>query len=304
MNFQAIFTDGAAFVEGAHDEGNQDCGVRTLADAISSGSLSHGSLYGDMFEVKNEPNANNIAFTDVALCPHQDMAYYESMPGIQILHCIEFGSNVVGGESTLIDCMAAAYALREIAPHHFKTLVTTSATFIKQRDNVSMTYQRPHIVLKAGEDMNDMNREIIGVNWSPPFEGPLSIPAHMVEHYFAAYSAFERMLDVSISPDLDNSFLTENDVRLYHEYARKYTYQNRLRPGDVLVFSNRRMLHGRTGFKVQNTLDSSEQGGRVFKGGYTDIDDTLNRYKALRRKCEPNGEGLTMNVGNGTNSFP
>ena len=61
------------------DEDNQDCGVRTLADAISSGSLSHGSLYGDTFEVKNKANANNIAYTDVALRSHQDMAYYESM---------------------------------------------------------------------------------------------------------------------------------------------------------------------------------------------------------------------------------
>ena len=106
--------------------------------------------------------------------------------------------------------MAAANALREIAPHHFKTLVTTSATFIKQRDNVSMTYQRPHIVLKAGEDMNDMNREIIGVNWSPPFEGPLSIPAHMVEHYFAAYSAFNWKKYVWVTLTLAMTILDTN----------------------------------------------------------------------------------------------
>ena len=227
-------------------------------------------------------------------------------PGIQLLHCIEFGSDVVGGDSILIDCMAAAYALREIAPCHFKTLVATSATFMKQRKGASMTYQRPHIVLRTNEDFNDMDREIIGVNWSPPFEGPLSTPPHMVEAYFAAYSAFERMLDVDISPHVDNAYLSENERLQYHEYAKKYTYQKRLTPGEILVFSNRRMLHGRKGFysEISKPGSSQMQGNRLFKGCYTDIDDTLNHYKVLRRKFEPSNDGSTLNVGNGTNSFP
>ena len=36
------------------------------------------------------------------------------MPGVQLLHCVELGGGVEGGESTLVDCMAAAYKLREV----------------------------------------------------------------------------------------------------------------------------------------------------------------------------------------------
>lgn len=82
FQFQAIFSDGVACVKGAPilstiDEYRDD-GVLTISKAIG-GYPSHGSLYGDTFEVKSEANAINIAYTNVHLCPHQDLAYYESM---------------------------------------------------------------------------------------------------------------------------------------------------------------------------------------------------------------------------------
>ena len=44
-------------------------------------ALSHGLLYGDTFHVKVMPHqsSKNIAYTSLPLCPHQDLAYYESM---------------------------------------------------------------------------------------------------------------------------------------------------------------------------------------------------------------------------------
>ena len=48
-------------------------------------------------------------YTSDRLRMHQDLAYYESPPGLQLLHCVENGSGVLGGESILIYGMAAAH---------------------------------------------------------------------------------------------------------------------------------------------------------------------------------------------------
>lgn len=48
-----------------------------------------------------------------------DLAYYESPPGVQLLHCISFEPDVVGGESFLVDGIAAAdeVCLRYVTQH-------------------------------------------------------------------------------------------------------------------------------------------------------------------------------------------
>ena len=164
---QSIFQNGAAIVDNTPTDNydfEDEASITQLANALSG--MSHGSLYGDLFQVKSSPNPNNIAYTSYALPPHQDLAYYESIPGLQLLHCIHNdcdGGLSSSGESTLIDCMAAASFMRDVEPYYFDILTRVPATFVKQRDGVCMTYRRPHIILSEGE--------IVGVNWSPPFEG-------------------------------------------------------------------------------------------------------------------------------------
>jgi len=277
--------------------------VTVIARALA-GSLSHGSLYGDLFHVRAEPNANNIAYTSVPLCPHQDLAYYESKPGLQILHCATMDPDLIGGESVLIDGMAAAEKFRQIAPDHFRTLVTCPATFVKQRDGACMTYLRPHVVLKEGPDMNDIDREIVAVNWSPPFEGPLCLPPDQVRSYYAAHAAFERMIDNSLQTrdSFVTAFLSEGELAQLGEYSEYYTWEHQLGPGDMLIFNNQRMLHGRRGFclPAHRRQDTSCEGHAVrhLVGGYTNIDDTLNHF---RTSCRTKGVIVSsLNAGNGT----
>jgi hypothetical protein len=51
-------------------------------------------------------------------------------------------------------------------------------------------------------------------------------------------------------------------------------YDFRLRPGDTLVFNNRRMLHGRTAF-----ISSSPTSNRFLHGCYLNIDEFASRYR-------------------------
>ena len=60
-----------------------------------------------------------------------DLCYYESPPGLQLLHCLRFDESIAGGESTLIDAFAVARALRRSQPRAFADLARIPATSLK-----------------------------------------------------------------------------------------------------------------------------------------------------------------------------
>ena len=255
--------------------------------------MSHGSLYGETFQVRSEPNAINVAYTCQPLAPHQDLVYYESKPGLQLLHCIQTNSGQSGGESTLIDGLAAAYQFRQLSPELFRILTECSATFVKQRPGAHMTFCRPHIALKAGEG-SDIDREITSLHWAPPFEGPLLITPEKVASYYKAYAAFELIVDDT--KNLSNSSNLDQELCMY---AKDFTWEYRLKPGEMIIFNNARMLHGRRGFRMD------EAGTRLLVGGYTCMEDTLNRYRTLVRDKQVTlpKESCYPNAGNGTTTF-
>jgi hypothetical protein len=302
MLLDALFLDGAAIVSNAPDSlEDPDQIVTKIAKVISGGSLSHGSLYGDVFHVKSIPDAINVAYTSEALCPHQDLAYYESKPGFQLLHCASMPLNIVGGESILIDCMAAAYRFRQISSSLFRTLVNCPVTFVKQREGACITYVRPHICLAQDGrgDLNDMNREIVSVHWAPPFEGPLNILPDQVDEYYKAYAAFELMLDASKCPHkVSESFDINIDLAIeLSNFSKEYTWERRLCEGEILIFNNTRLLHGRKSFQLPPGGDCQ----RHLIGAYTNIDDSLNNYRHLL-ESKNIYDRIIPNIGNGSPS--
>lgn len=223
--------------------------VKKVANKV--GECSH-SIYGETFHVKAVPKPINIAYSDKALEPHMDLAYYESPPGVQFLHCLLFDEGVKGGDSTLIDAHAVAEEFKIRHPDHFEILRTIPATF--QKDHVDrefpvrMFYQRPHI-------HTNYLGQVTACYWAPPFEGPLRVQEQFVEPYYRAYNAFRTLL-------------------MSKEMWEKYGNLFRLRPGDLITFNNRRMLHGRNAF-------TSEDGARHLQGCYLDVDTFLNKFRVM-----------------------
>jgi hypothetical protein len=283
----AIVENGAALVRDTPERHGDSESVALLGQRLA-GSLSHGHLYGNTFHVQATHQANNIAFTSEALVPHQDLAYYESPPGLQLLHCVK--NSVNGGESKLIDALAAANEFRRLCPDLFDALVNTEATFLKQRVGADLVYRRSNIRV-------DSNGQVVSVHWAPPFRGPLLLlSADAVEHYFVAQAAFERMIDNSLPsrrllPRMDPA--VEEALR---DYAMCYTWERRLKPGETLVFNNQRMLHGRNAFET--SIDGCD---RQLVGCYTNIDETMNQYRLLRRKrVAGETSAFVRSVGNGS----
>lgn len=204
------------------------------------------TIYGVFFDVISLPSPINIAYSDVELGLHMDLMYYESPPGLQLLHCLKFDPEVEGGDSVFLDSFHVAEELRKQFPDDFENLVRIPATFQKvhfERDYpVKLIYKRPHIVLNP-------DKEIVAVNWSPPFEGTLFVPEEDVEPYFKAYRTFTKML---------NESPIQKSVKLV--------------PGDLVCFNNRRILHGRKSFKLNG-------GMRHLKGVYVNIDEFRNTFQ-------------------------
>ena len=107
-----------------------------------------------------------------------------------------------------------------------------------------MFYQRPHFHTNHQD-------ELTAVFWAPPFEGPLDVAPHLVQPYFEAYNAFKAYID-----DPKN---------------KQHHLQFRLKPGELVIFNNRRMLHGREAFQ-----QGEKAGGRHLRGCYLEMDMYLN----------------------------
>jgi hypothetical protein len=65
----------------------------------------------------------NCAYTNHGLALHQDLAYYESPPGIQLLHCLRFDKGIIGGLSTFADSFRICQLLKERHPESFEMWV-------------------------------------------------------------------------------------------------------------------------------------------------------------------------------------
>ena len=78
-----------------------------------------------------------------------DLAYLESPPGIQLLHCLRNDPQVDGGDSILLDGWAIAESMRKRYPAYFKTLTEIPATFDKIQTG---RYVQQHTVLWTGLD--------------------------------------------------------------------------------------------------------------------------------------------------------
>jgi hypothetical protein len=83
------------------------------------------------------------------------------------------------------------------------------------------------------------------------------------------------------------------------DHARKFTWEQELDEGDIIIFNNQRMLHGRRSFSLAQ--GSIKQ--RHLIGCYTDAMDTIGHYKCLLRQQKENLETSMKHAGNGTRAL-
>ena len=178
------------------------------------------SNFGRIQNLAIDLSSGAVAQSAIALKPHTDEPYRASPPGILIFLCIE--TDVAGaGTSTFLDGFEIAETLRNEDPDGFAVLARNNQPFRRHyANNVDLIAEFPVISL-------DSLGNIIGVRVNDRVGAPVSIPAEDVVPY---YRAMKRFLTLSDDPD-----------RILHL---------KLQPGDVAIFDNHRILHGRTELTV------------------------------------------------------
>jgi gamma-butyrobetaine dioxygenase len=216
---------------------------RVLEVARSFGYVRETN-YGLLFDVRVEPDPNNLAFTSAAIAPHTDNPYRDPVPTMQLLHCLE--NSATGGDSGLVDGFRAASLLRAESPADFELLVRTPVPFVFRDRDTELRADRPLITVDGRGRIREVrmnNRSI----------GRLDLPAERAEAFYAAYRRFAA---ITLRPELQLEF--------------------RLDAGDCLVFDNTRLLHARTAF--------AQDGRRHLQGCYADLDSLASTLAVLDRR--------------------
>ncbi|MFF4383319.1 TauD/TfdA family dioxygenase [Kitasatospora sp. NPDC001547] len=202
--------------------------------------------YGELFDVRVEPDPNNLAFTSAAIAPHTDNPYRDPVPTLQLLHCLE--NSATGGDSGLVDGFRAAAVLREEAPDAFEVLTRTPVPFVFRDRRTELRADRPLIEVDPRGRIREVrfnDRSIGTVRGIGP------------DDLDAFYAAYRRFAAITLRPGLRLAF--------------------RLGPGDCLVFDNTRLLHARTAFQ--------QDGHRHLQGCYADLDALNSTLAVLHRRA-------------------
>jgi gamma-butyrobetaine dioxygenase len=199
--------------------------------------------YGPYFDVKVAPNPTNLAYTGLTLNGHTDKPYRHPVPTLQLLHVLH--NAVEGGDNTLVDGFCVAEALRQAAPDKFALLTTAPVTFRFCSDEADLQYESTIIE-------TDVWGAVSGIRFNNRSMQAFYLPPDQMEAFYAAYQTFGHMLE-----------------------AETYKITFKLEAGDLMLFDNQRILHGRIGY--------TSSGQRHLQGCYADRDSLLSKLAVLSR---------------------
>ncbi|NEO02760.1 MAG: DUF971 domain-containing protein [Moorea sp. SIO3I7] len=202
--------------------------VPTQKGELESFAQSFGPLletnYGRVFEIVVDPEESqkSVANSQINLIPHTDDAYQYAPPGIIFFHCL-MANNDGSGQSTFVDGFQIAEVLRQEDGEAFALLCRYEVPFRKYYSNrIDMRFSSPVFSLDSGGNLKE-------VRISNLFPAPLDLPEEIIEPFYAAY---RKLMQLYTDP--------------------KYCLKQGLQPGDLVMFDNHRILHGRTAIGIQN----------------------------------------------------
>jgi alpha-ketoglutarate-dependent taurine dioxygenase len=236
-----LLQDGIAFVSALPQR------EHAILEATSHIGYVPETNYGRVFDVRAVPQPENLAYSDLGLGLHTDNPYREPVPGFQALHTLIAAPD--GGDSLFADGFALAGHLRDTAPEAFAILTRTPVPFLYQSAGADLYAERPLIELSCTGDVR-------AVNYNNRAIRPLRLPA---AECVAFYGAYRRLAALLREP--------------------RFQLATRLEDGDLVVFDNRRVLHGRTGF-------ASARHPRHLQGCYLTRDSVYSTTAVLRRQLD------------------
>jgi gamma-butyrobetaine dioxygenase len=241
-----LLQEGVAFLSNAPGE---ESGLLEAMKLIGQVAETN---YGLVFEVRSVAQPENLAYSDLGLGLHTDNPYREPVPGFQALHALTVSPD--GGESLFADGFALAEHVRDTRPDDFALLSQTAVPFHYRSPNAELYAERPLIQISCGG-------RIGAVHYNSRSIAPLDPSSPNTADYYSAYRRFAALLR-----------------------EPRHQLRFRLAAGEIVVFDNQRILHGRTAF-------SAARHPRHLRGCYLTRDSVYSTVAVLRR---------TLDRGNGS----
>lgn len=204
--------------------------------------------FGRLFEVYSRPGSNDLAYRPVPLGAHTDNPYREPVPGVQLLHCLL--NETTGGWSTLVDSLSVAQSMQQEDPEGLELLASTPVRFRFIDPNEELIERRPIV-------QRDVSGRMTGVHYSPRLDHMPLLDAATTRRF---QRARRRLSELFADPRFELRFP--------------------LRKGELMMFNNSRVLHGRTAY-------DPNEGRRHLQGCYIDLDGPRSLYRTLGRKLRP-----------------
>lgn len=200
------------------------------------------TIFGGLWEFEANQARADSAYTPKHLRPHTDATYSHDAPGLQILLCLEYRAE--GGDSILVDGLEIGRRLAAERPTDYATLGRIAVPGQYIGDGAHLVAERPVF-------RHDRDGRILQVSFNNYDRAPFRLSEAEMAAFYQAITAFDRLAN---TPDMQ--------------------WQRGLRPGDLLIFDNWRLLHGRTAFV----------GSRRMAGCYLNREDFESRLRLLREK--------------------
>ena len=210
------------------------------------------SYFGNFFDLnpKRDDATDSISFSTKALPLHTDIPYYGTPPDFQFLYglrIIKVSELTNAGRTKFVDGLAVANAFRESSPDDFDILRRTRVTYRAAYPWAGKIYQNCTEMIQVDDGgrvcrlLNNPSKMF--------FEGVA------YETMFALYCAYRNF----------KIALEQAQLKYEHDWEQ----------GDMVVFDNRRIFHGRDEFGQREVT-------RTLRGGYFREVELMARLRYLR----------------------
>ena len=187
--------------------------VETIAKKIG---YVRNSIFGGLWTFESDNKKADSAYSNQELRPHTDSTYSNDAPGLQLLLCCKYVAN--GGDSIMVDGFKLANDIKKNNKRHFRTLSTTKVKGSYIGDGVKLEAERPIILLNKKNNYEQ-------ISFNNYDRAPFRASNQKTMNFYKAIKVFDTLA---------------ND--------KKYQWRYILKPGELLIFNNWRVMHGRGAF--------------------------------------------------------
>ncbi|MER8797491.1 TauD/TfdA family dioxygenase [Mesorhizobium sp. M0522] len=229
-------------------------GVPAEAEATMRIAGRYGPIretsYGKVFDLLSKPDARVAGETARAQIPHTDEPFRYSPPGFIFFHAIKTGAGT-GGTSLMVDGFHIAELMRTGTPRLFELLTRYGVTFHREHAGEVFFSAEAHVISL------DAAGQVTGIRYNDRCLAPQPASRDDIDELIEALAELTRL-----TCDPQNQF------------------QHQLQPGEVLVFDNQRVMHGRSAFDPTLAI-------RHLRSCNIDRDGVHSAFRTLARRFAP-----------------